>query len=52
MDIKLRILIFALVIILVPTINFILFILIMASDVFKFEKRNHKKQKEECDWIR
>ena len=56
MDIKLRILIFTLTMILVPTINFIFIIFIMASDIFKFEKkeikRRNKKKKERCDWIK
>ena len=46
MDIELRILIFALVTIIAPSINFILILLFVASDVFNWRKDNKKERRD------
>ena len=46
MDIELRILIFALVIIIVPSIDLILILLFMASDIFNWRKDNKKERRD------
>ena len=46
MDIELRILIFALVIIIIPSIDFILIILFMVSDIFTLRKETKKKRRD------
>ena len=45
MDIELRILIFALVTIIAPSINFILILLFMVSDIFNWRKDNKKERR-------